>query len=62
MSEPTLILKNMRGGCATEGDTVHALFRFNGRSRRQITSPSTETITAQDVAEALKAIASDKKI
>ena len=31
MSEATLILPNMRGGCATVGTTVHTLFRLNGR-------------------------------
>lgn len=31
MSEATLIFPHMRGGCATVGTTVHALFRVNGR-------------------------------
>lgn len=31
MSEATLIFQNMRGGCATVGNTVHTLFRVNGR-------------------------------
>ena len=31
MSEAVLILQNMRGGCATVGNTVHTLFRVNGR-------------------------------
>lgn len=31
MSEATLIFQHMRGGCATVGNTVHALFRVNGR-------------------------------
>lgn len=34
MSEAKLILKNMRGGCATVDGTVHTLFRFNGRLPR----------------------------
>jgi hypothetical protein len=34
MNEAIIILMNMRGGCATIGDTVHALFRVNSRSRR----------------------------
>jgi hypothetical protein len=34
MNEAIIILMNMRGGCATIGDTVHALFRVNGRSRK----------------------------
>jgi hypothetical protein len=31
MSEAVLIFQNMRGGCATVGNTVHTLFRVNGR-------------------------------
>ena len=31
MSEAILIFQHMRGGCATVGNTVHALFRVNGR-------------------------------
>ena len=34
MSEALIILMNMRGGCATVGNTVHALFRVNDRRRR----------------------------
>lgn len=33
MSEVIIILKNMRGGCATVGGTVHTLFRVNDRRR-----------------------------
>lgn len=29
--EATLIFPNMRSGCATIGNTVHTLFRVNGR-------------------------------
>ena len=32
MNEAIIILMNMRGGCATIGNTVHTLFRVNGRS------------------------------
>lgn len=39
MSEATLILQNMRGGCATVGTTVHTLFRVNGRRPRRIARP-----------------------
>ena len=35
MTEAIIILMNMRGGCATVGDKVHALFRVNGRSARK---------------------------
>jgi hypothetical protein len=31
MTEAILIFQNMRGGCATVGNTVHTLFRVNGR-------------------------------
>lgn len=58
MSEPTLILQNMRGDCATDGTTVHELFRFNGRRKRRAASAGTETISAKDVAEALEALTS----
>ena len=57
VSEPTLILQNMRGGCATDGKTVHALFRFNGRPLRQESNIKTDAISARDVAEALEVIA-----
>jgi hypothetical protein len=30
-SEATIILPNMRGGCATVGGKVHTLFRLNNR-------------------------------
>lgn len=61
VSEPTLILQNMRGGCATEGKTVHALFRFNGRPLRQARDVKTDAISPRDVAEALDVIASSAK-
>ncbi|WP_283809361.1 hypothetical protein [Rhodopseudomonas palustris] len=32
MSEATLILPNMRGGCATADGKVHTLFRINTAS------------------------------
>jgi hypothetical protein len=34
MNEATLILPNMRGGCATVGTTVHTLFRVTTRRPR----------------------------
>lgn len=34
MSEATLIVGNMRGGCATVGTTVHTLFRLTGSRKR----------------------------
>ena len=34
MNEAILILPNMRGGCATVGNTVHTLFRVTSRHPR----------------------------
>jgi hypothetical protein len=34
MNEAVLILPNMRGGCATVGNTVHTLFRVTSRQPR----------------------------
>jgi hypothetical protein len=34
MNEAVLILPNMRGGCATVGNTVHTLFRITSRRPR----------------------------
>ena len=34
MNEAVLILPNMRGGCATVGNTVHTLFRITSRHPR----------------------------
>ncbi|MDP1869531.1 MAG: hypothetical protein Q8L13_24720 [Bradyrhizobium sp.] len=39
MSEAALILPNMRGGCATVGNTVHTLFRVSGRRPRPMARP-----------------------
>jgi hypothetical protein len=39
MTEAIIILLNMRGGCATVGDKVHALFRVNGRGRARQNDP-----------------------
>ena len=47
MSEAVIILLNMRGGCATLDNKVHALFRVdNNRRRRRITN-SDEAPTAE---------------
>ncbi|QLH72603.1 hypothetical protein [Rhodopseudomonas palustris] len=43
MSEATLILPNMRGGCATASGKVHTLFRINSRVRRPMARPVAET-------------------
>ena len=60
MSEPNLILQNMRGSCAKVGNTVHTLFRFHGRPRERVAATSA-TFSPQDVAEAIKAMASTEK-
>ena len=39
MNEATLILPNMRGGCATVGNTVHTLFRITSRRPRPMAAP-----------------------
>ena len=39
MNEATLILPNMRGGCATVGGTVHTLFRVTSRRPREMARP-----------------------
>lgn len=40
MSEAVLILPNMRGGCATVGNTVHTLFRVTSRRPRPLPTPT----------------------
>lgn len=40
MSEAVLILPNMRGGCATVGNTVHTLFRVTSRRPRPMAFPA----------------------
>jgi hypothetical protein len=59
MSEAVLILPNMRGGCATVGNTVHTLFRVSGRrpramARREDGSAAVES-EPRDVASAVAA-------
>ena len=39
MNEAVLILPNMRGGCATVGNTVHTLFRVTSRRAREMARP-----------------------
>jgi hypothetical protein len=39
MNEAVLILPNMRGGCATVGNTVHTLFRITSRRPRPMAAP-----------------------
>lgn len=40
MNEAILILPNMRGGCATVGNTVHTLFRVTSRLPRPMADPN----------------------
>lgn len=47
MSEATLILPNMRGGCATVGNTVHTLFRVTGRRARPMANPAETNLATQ---------------
>jgi len=42
MNEAVLILPNMRGGCATVGNTVHTLFRVTSRRPRPMAGPDTK--------------------
>lgn len=51
MSEATLIFPNMRGGCVTVGNTVHTLFRVNGRR------PGLATLAKMSTASDLEAAA-----
>jgi hypothetical protein len=50
MSEATLIFPNMRGGCATVGNTVHTLFRVNGRRLGVATLAKMQDSTKPEVA------------
>jgi hypothetical protein len=43
MSEATLILPNMRGGCATANGKVHTLFQLSSRSHRKMARPDAES-------------------
>ncbi len=47
MNEATLILPNMRGGCATVGTTVHTLFRVTSRRPRLMARPVAQENTAE---------------
>ena len=50
MSEATLILPNMRGGCATVGNTVHTLFRVTSRRPRAMACPVEQDKTVEQTA------------
>ena len=44
MNEAVLILPNMRGGCATVGNTVHTLFRVTSRRPRAMARPDEQAV------------------
>ena len=44
MTEAIIILPNMRGGCATVGQKVHALFRVTSRGNRAKAAPKSEEL------------------
>lgn len=50
MNEATLILPNMRGGCATVGNTVHTLFRVTSRRPRAMACPNEQDKTTEQTA------------
>jgi hypothetical protein len=45
MNEAVLILPNMRGGCATVGNTVHTLFRVTSRRPRPMACPDEKGVS-----------------
>jgi hypothetical protein len=47
MNEAVLILPNMRGGCATVGNTVHALFRVTNRRPRPMAEPDEKATSVE---------------
>jgi hypothetical protein len=46
MNEAILILPNMRGGCATVGNTVHTLFRVTSRHPRPMAGADGKVVSA----------------
>ncbi|WP_291867296.1 hypothetical protein [Bradyrhizobium sp.] len=47
MNEAVLILPNMRGGCATVGNTVHTLFRVTARRPRPMARPEQQRVVVE---------------
>ena len=47
MNEAILILPNMRGGCATVGNTVHTLFRVTSRRPRPMAVAQEKAVGAE---------------
>ena len=47
MNEAVLIVPNMRGGCATVGNTVHTLFRVTGRRPRPMARPDEKAASVE---------------
>jgi hypothetical protein len=51
MNEAVLILPNMRGGCATVGNTVHTLFRITSRRPRPMAGANEKAASVERGAE-----------
>jgi hypothetical protein len=47
MNEAILILPNMRGGCATVGNTVHTLFRVTSRQPRPMAGGDQQAVSVE---------------
>ena len=47
MNEAVLILPNMRGGCATVGNTVHTLFRVTSRRPRPMAGAEEQVVRVE---------------
>ena len=47
MNEAILILPNMRGGCATVGNTVHTLFRVTSRHPRSMAGADQQAVRVE---------------
>jgi hypothetical protein len=47
MNEAVLILPNMRGGCATVGNTVHTLFRVTSRHPRPMAGGDQQAVRVE---------------
>jgi hypothetical protein len=45
MNEAVLILPNLRGGCATVGNTVHTLFRVTSRRPRPMAGADEKVVS-----------------
>ena len=55
MSEAVLILRNMRGGCATVDNKVHALFRVTSRGPAPIVKLDDSGTNSREASESASA-------